>query len=263
MRVEDQKNALPGIPEIFGHAQRRFCRKPPHHRAFVAGGNNDDRLAEAVAQRIFDKFLHFAAALAYGGENGRVEPVPARQHRKQCRFADARARKDADALARAKRREDVDCAHACEDRFFDSFAMEGWWGRTVERNGVRATDKRRPAIGRPGHSVDDAALPGLVGTKLKRRGYLRPGADRSPVLLIERPDEDQVAVDANGFRSLAAETLFSIAIQSPSFVNFERPAIRTWLAVSSDTLPQMSIREPVLLASMQAASLSSEPGPSS
>ena len=72
--------------------------------------------ARLVAQRVLQELAHLAAALADQRDHHRVELRRAGEHREQRRLADARAGEDADALAGAERREEVDDPHAGPDR---------------------------------------------------------------------------------------------------------------------------------------------------
>ena len=69
-----------------------------------------------AAERVVEEFAHLAAAFADERDHHRVEIGRARQHRQQGRFADAGAGENADALAGAKRREEIDDADAGLDR---------------------------------------------------------------------------------------------------------------------------------------------------
>ncbi len=101
MEFENQKHPLAFVSEVFRDAERCFGRQSPHHGAFVACGNDHDRPADALRERVLYEFFDLAAALSDGGEYGRVEPVSSREHGKKRGFADARAGEDADALTGA------------------------------------------------------------------------------------------------------------------------------------------------------------------
>lgn len=65
-----------------------------------------------LRQGLFEKLADLTAALADQCGDDRVEARPARQHGEQRGLADAGSREDADALADAQRREQIDHADA-------------------------------------------------------------------------------------------------------------------------------------------------------
>ena len=108
-RIEHQKHAVALVAKMLGDAHRGVRRAPAHHGALVAGGDDGDGLGHALrADRVFEEFAHLAAAFADQRDDHRVEGIGAGQHGEQRRLADAGAGKDAEALAEAERREDVD-----------------------------------------------------------------------------------------------------------------------------------------------------------
>ena len=154
-RIDDEQHRLAQITEIFGDRHRRLRREPAHHRALVAGRDDGDRGAAIFAQRVVEKFPHFAAPLADERDDDRVDRRRARQHGEHCRLADARAREHPHSLPDAERREEIDHAHAGAQRRVNAPAPERRWRRRVERLRIAPRSARSPApsIGRPSASM--------------------------------------------------------------------------------------------------------------
>ena len=107
-RIDDEQHLLAPVAEIFRDAHRRLRRQAAHHRAFIAGGDHGDGVLALLLERVLQEVAHLASALADQRDDGSVEAAGAREHGEQRRLADAGARENADALAGAERREEVD-----------------------------------------------------------------------------------------------------------------------------------------------------------
>ena len=159
-RIDDEQHRLAAVAEILGDGGRRLRRQAPHHRAFVAGGDDRDGARAVFRERPFQELAHLAAALADERHHDGVEAAGAGQHGKQRRLADAGAGEDADALAGAERREQIDDADAGLERLLDALARH----RRRRRASIRHRAARRAgaarAVDRLAERVDDAAFPG-------------------------------------------------------------------------------------------------------
>ncbi len=179
-------------------------REAAHHRAFVAGGDHRDRRLPIGGERVIEEFAHLSAAFADERDDDGVEVRRAGEHRQQRRFADAGAREDADALAGAERREEVDDANAGADRLFHARAPQRWRRVGVERHRPVALRQVAFAVDRPAERVDDAALPFRTGTQRQRVGPVGARADCSVAARVERLQRDGAVLDPHDFAKLLA-----------------------------------------------------------
>ncbi len=110
--VDDQKHVVALVAIVLGNGDRGQRRHLAQHRAFIACGNHGNRFGQVFAERVLDEFAHFTAAFADQRDDDLVEGIGTRQHRQQRGLADAGTGENAETLAEAERREDVDGAHA-------------------------------------------------------------------------------------------------------------------------------------------------------
>ncbi len=129
---EDDLVAL--IAEIFGDGCGRHGALDAHERGLVGRRDDDDGTLESfLAEVAFDEVAHLAATLADERDDADVGFRVAGDHGEQRRFADARARHDADALPVAHRDEAVDGAHADVEVLVDARALERRGRRRLQR----------------------------------------------------------------------------------------------------------------------------------
>ena len=205
-RIQHQQHAVALVAKMLGDAHGGVGRAPAHHGALVAGGDDGDGLGHAVvADRVLEEFAHLAAALADQRDDDGVEGVGAGEHGEQRRLADAGAGEDAEALAEAERREDVDDAHAGHEGGADALARQGAGRRGVAggRGSRPAISGGPPSIGRV-ERVDGAAAPGGV----RRHGERTPAkhgiADAGVGAAFEGRDDDLVAADLDDLAAARA-----------------------------------------------------------
>ena len=105
-----------------------------HERRLVRCRHDDDRAREARGTEIFlDELAQFAAAFADERDDIQVALRAARHHAEQRRFSHAAAREDADALALADGREDIDRADAGGKTLANPLAAQRVRRRAAER----------------------------------------------------------------------------------------------------------------------------------
>ena len=203
--IDDQQHRLALIAEIFGDRHRGLRREAPHHRAFVAGRNDGDRQLAVVAERVVEKLAHLAAALADQRDDHGVEIRRAREHGEQRRFADARAGENADALAGAERREEIDDAHAALDRLAHArrAVIAGGGSASIGIERGPSSKGPRPSIG-AAERVDHAAFPERCGLQAHRPRAEGEIADAGVDARVEGFDRDARRVDPHHLAGLGA-----------------------------------------------------------
>ena len=196
--IEHQQHAVATLAEMLGDAHRGVGRALAHHGALVAGRHDGNRLGHVLlADRVFEEFAHLAAALADQRHDHRVECVGAGQHGEQRRLADAGAGEDAEALAEAKRREDVDDPDA-RPQPVPTRCLESAAGAPPTRPAPRG--KLGSAVDRPPERVDDASSPCGIRRHQERAAIEHGIADAGVGAALERRDEH--VIRARSGRSL-------------------------------------------------------------
>ena len=110
---------------MLGDAHGGVRRAAAHHGALVACRDDGDGLGHAFgADRVLQEFAHLAAALADQRDDDRVEGGGRGEHGEQRRLADAGAGEDAEPLAEADRRENVDDLDAGREGVADALARQ-------------------------------------------------------------------------------------------------------------------------------------------
>ncbi len=159
-----------------------------------------------LRQRVLEELAHLAAALADERQHDGVEALGAREHGQKRRFADAGAGEDADALAGADGREQVDDADASLEWCAHAVAAHGGRRLTVERIGLLAIEQRALTIDGRAERVDDATFP--RGVRMQAQITVLPGdlADAGVDRGIERFHRRASLVDAHDLSDLGVRT---------------------------------------------------------
>ena len=131
-----------------------------------------------------------------------VEAAGAGEHGEQRRLADAGAGEDADALAGAERREEVDDLDAGLQRRAGALPAHGRRRLAIAENGALALEQRRPVVDGRTQRVDDAALPGGMRADGDEAAPAGGGAESRLHGRIERLDGDAALVDADDLAEL-------------------------------------------------------------
>ena len=115
--------SCPSSRKIFRDRERQQCRLAAHQGRFVGSRDDDHRTRQTLfAEIVLQEFLHLAAAFADQTDHRHIRRDVAREHRQQHRFADARARKNAEPLAAAAGQKCIDRPHAEIERLADPLA---------------------------------------------------------------------------------------------------------------------------------------------
>ncbi len=120
--IDDEEDIVALIAEMLRNRHRHKRRHLAQHRALVTGGDDGNRLGHMLAKRVLDEFAHLATTLAHERDDNLVERICTRQHRQEGRLADPGAGEDAETLAEAKRREQIDRPHARHESLFHAAA---------------------------------------------------------------------------------------------------------------------------------------------
>ncbi len=121
--------------------------------------------ATVLEKGILEKLAHLAAALADECQHNGIEAARAGEHGKKRRLADAGARKNADALAGAERRKEIEHAHAGFQGRANPVAPHRGRGLAITRELAVAFDQRSAAVDRSAEGVDGPAFPGWMRAK--------------------------------------------------------------------------------------------------
>ena len=133
------------VAQEFGDGQGQVGGAAAQHRRHVGGRDHHHAARAALgAQRVLEKIVQLAAALADQPDHQHLGRGAGGDHRQQGRLADPRAREDPQALAVAARREQVERAHAERQPCAR--------GRAAARPRCRApgSGRRRPPAGKGG-----------------------------------------------------------------------------------------------------------------
>ena len=199
---DDQQHRFAHVPEVFGDRHRCPWREAAHHWAFVAGRNDRDHGGAIFAQRVVEKFPHFATPLADERDDDCVDRRRPGQHGEKRGLADARAREHAHALSDAERGEEIDHTHAGAERRANATAPQRWRRRSVKRNGPGPNRELARAVDRAPERVDDASLPGWVRRQRQGLGAKSACADRRVAAGVERLESGRDVVDPDHFADL-------------------------------------------------------------
>ena len=119
-RIDHQQDVPAARAEIFRDSRGHERRAQTQQRRLVRSGYYDDgALAALFAERLFQKFAHFAAAFADQRDYRQVRRCAARHHADQRAFADAAAAENSHALAAPAREHSINRADAAAQRLAD------------------------------------------------------------------------------------------------------------------------------------------------
>jgi hypothetical protein len=201
-RVDDQEHRFAAIAKRLGDREGGPRRLAAHHRALVAGRDHHHGPVAARGERSFQELAHLAPALAHQGNHDAVEALRPRQHGEEGRLADARSGEDADALAGAERREQVEGPHPGAQGRAHPGPAEGRRRVGVEGSGALARAEGAGTVDRAPEGVDDPALPARVGAQLRRPEAVGEGADPGLDPALVGLERRALGVDADDLADL-------------------------------------------------------------
>ena len=148
--VDQHQHILALVPKILGDHMRQVRGLEPQHRRHIGGRCDHHRFRQTLgAQRLADKSLHLAPALANQADHHHIGLGEARQHAQQHALAHARAGHQSDALSAPKGQQPVDGTNAHVQYPVDRSALH-----RVERQPQQAQSR---GACRPGLAVQRVA----------------------------------------------------------------------------------------------------------
>ena len=118
------------------------------------------------AERMLEELAELAATLADQADHQDVRGGGTGQHRQEARLADAGAGEDAEPLAGADRRKEIERAHARGLPLAEARALAGRWWCRLDGVGFAAGTKRRAAVLRAPERIDHPPAPAHVRKEL-------------------------------------------------------------------------------------------------
>ena len=133
-RIDHQQHVLALRGEIFRDGGGGQGRADARKRRLVGGGHHHHRARQAfLAECVFQKLAHFAAALAHQGQHGEIGGGAAGHHAHQRAFAHAAAAENAHALPAPAGEHSVDGADAAAQRLANERARQRQRGVAAQR----------------------------------------------------------------------------------------------------------------------------------
>ena len=154
--VDEEHHPSAAVAEIFGVRGGDLRGAKTLERRSVARGDDDDAARAAFcAECPFEKFTDLATALADEADHDDIGGDAARHGAEERALADARSRKQADALAFAERAACIDRTDAGFERARDGTALERARRIAIDGN-LFAVGDCATAVDRAAEAVDDA-----------------------------------------------------------------------------------------------------------
>jgi hypothetical protein len=168
----------------------------------VGRRDDHDRARETLGPEIvLDELLHFAAALTDEADDRDIAVSPSGEHGEEHRLADARAREEAEALAFAKRREQVERSHRGGEAGADPGALGRRWRHRPERSVLGSERDRAAPVEGAAEAVDHPSQPRLARAKGRagRDEFGRAAGDQA-FDRVKGKGERALPVDGGDFR---------------------------------------------------------------